>query len=147
MKATVLVFSALLMFVVAGCDTIYGVSRSGSTQVHPGPGEIETALAAVPGVTRVTKEFVSPVRYFSLYEGIRKTPGYYQFLISGVDVSCVLTIGEEKGKEVRLYSYRMHVPLSQAERVKVEAFMDRVYVGLVARFPELPPPSTLKNER
>ena len=145
MKSVVFIFSILAAAVLAGCDTFYGFSRFGSTQQIPKPDEIEAVITSIPDVKKVTKELVSPGRSFSLYEGVRKAPDYYQFQIYGTETSCVLTIGEGKGKELRLYYYRMHVPLTEVERVKVGKFMDSVYTALVRRFPQLPPSTELKD--
>jgi len=145
MKSVAFICSLLAAAVLAGCDTFYGISRFGSTQQIPKPDEVEAIIASIPEVKKVTWQFVSPGRSFSLYEGVQKAPDYYQFQIYGTETSCVLTIGEEKRKEVRLYYYRMNLPLTEAERVKIGKFMDRVYAALVRRFPQLPPPTELKD--
>jgi hypothetical protein len=131
---------ALLLSLVlfTGCDTMHGVRRYAPASRLPPPEEVRAIIASVPGVVKVDVKKIRPGRSFSLYDGIKTSADYDQFVISTNEVFTVLEIGQEKGKEVMFYSLWMHTRPPEEKIQKAVALMDQVYGALKARYPWLP---------
>ncbi|MDI1250231.1 MAG: hypothetical protein PSV13_15320 [Lacunisphaera sp.] len=128
----------LLLLLVTGCDTLHGVRRYAASSRLPPVDEVRSTIADVPGVLSVDVKKVEPPRSFGLYQGLKKNPDYYQFLITAADARTVLEMGQEKGKEVMFYSLWMHQPPPREQLEKAVALMDRVYEALRSKYPWLP---------
>jgi hypothetical protein len=82
MNTKTLLIPFLCTFLAAGCDMVYGVTRSAQVSHVPHPNQVKKTIASVPGVEKVTHAFYEGERPITSH-GIQVPNKVYEFTYSG----------------------------------------------------------------
>ncbi len=140
--------SALLVLLLAGCDTVSSITRTVELPALSPPAAVHAALRAVPEVQTLEYHQVPAVSYWSWSQGTVNEPAYDQYTYRGSDAFGVVEMLQtsEGKKLLRLYCVWMnHIP-TRLQVQSTRRLMDLVYNSLQRHLPQVPPAADVTEE-